>query len=217
MTDTTSPYTGLEALITPQDSVLLMIDHQGSQFAGLHSHEPGAVVNAAAGLTKAAKLFGVPTILTTVVADRGGRLIPQIQEVLPDQEPIERTTVNSWEDQRVVDAIRTTGRRNLLIAGLWTEICVAFPAVHALADGYKVFAVTDACGGVSPEAHERAVQRMVQAGVVPLTWMAVAGEWQRDWAREATVPGFAEILFAHGGGVGTSLAWEFQLLGLDKT
>ncbi|MEU5281115.1 hydrolase [Streptomyces asoensis] len=209
-------YTGSDALITPEDSVLLMIDHQGMQFSALHSHEPGAVVNAAAGLTKAAKLFGVPTVLSTIVPDRGGRLIPQIQDVFPNQEPIERTNVNSWEDQRVVDAVAATGRKNLLIAGLWTDICVAFPAIHALADGYKVFVVTDACGSVSTEAHERSVQRMVQAGVVPLTWITVAAEWQRDWAREATVPGFADVLFAHGGGVGTSLAWEFQLLGLDK-
>ncbi|SER60554.1 Nicotinamidase-related amidase [Lentzea xinjiangensis] len=209
-------YAGLDALITPDDSVLVLIDHQGAQFAGLTHPDPVAVINNVTLLAKAAKLFDVPTILTTVVEERGGRILQQVQDVFPDQVPINRTTINTWEDQRVVDAVAATGRRNLVLAGLWTEICVAFPAIHALADGYRVFAVTDASGGTSAEAHERGVQRMVQAGVVPLTAGVVVGEWQRDWAREATVPGVAEIMMAHGGSFGAALAWEFQLLGQAK-
>ncbi|WP_199444536.1 hydrolase [Umezawaea beigongshangensis] len=209
-------FTGLDALITPENSVLVLIDHQGAQFAGLTHPDPATVINNVTLLSKAAKLFGVPTILTTVVEERGGRILQQIQDVFPDQAPINRTTINTWEDRRVVDAVAATGRRNLVLAGLWTEICVAFPAIHALADGYRVFAVTDASGGTSAEAHERGVQRMVQAGVVPLTAGVVVGEWQRDWAREATVPGVAEIMTTHGGAFGAALAWEFQLLGQAK-
>ncbi|WP_439681134.1 hydrolase [Embleya sp. MST-111070] len=208
-------YTGLDALLTPERSVLLLIDHQGAQFAGMHSMDPNLVVNNVTALAKGAKLFGVPTVLSTVVQDRGGRLIRQLREVFPDQSPIDRTTINTWEDPRVVEAVAATGRRDLLIAGLWTDICLAFPAIHAMGDGYRVFAVTDASGATTVEAHERGVQRMVQAGVIPTTAGTVISEWQRDWAREETVPGMSEILFAHGGSFGTSLAWELQLLGKE--
>ncbi|WP_326637436.1 isochorismatase family protein [Streptosporangium sp. NBC_01755] len=149
----TNPYIGLEALSTPDSAVLLLIDHQGAQFAGLQSHDGNLVINNTLALAKAAKLFGIPTILTTVVADRGGRLLRSLQDVFPDQEPIDRTTQNSWEDQRVVEAVAATGRKDLVIAGLYTDICVVFPAVHAMADGYRVIAVTDASGATSMEAH----------------------------------------------------------------
>ncbi len=112
----------------------------------------------------------------------------------------------------MVDLVKKTGRKKIVFAALWTEICLALPAIHALGDGYDVYVVTDASGGVSVEAHERAIQRLVQAGAVPLTWMGVMSEWQRDWAREATVGAVAEISLAHGGSTGTSLAWELQLL-----
>lgn len=209
--------TGLNALLTPQDSVLLLIDHQPFQFANLHSHEPTLIVNNVIGLAKAAAVFGIPTILTTVVEERGGLLIQGLQDVLPDQKPINRTFINAWEDDRVVDAVKATGRRKLLIAGLWTEMCVAMPAIQALGEGYAVYAVTDASGGVTAEAHEMAVRRMVQAGVVPVTWMNVVGELQRDWAREESVPGVAALLAQHGGGTGVAFAWEMQLLGASAS
>jgi len=174
--------------------------------------DPTLVLNNTIGLAKGAKAFGVPTILTTVVQDRGGFLPKELQNVFPDQKPIDRTTINTWEDPRVVKAVEKTGRKKLVIAALWTEVCLAMPVIHALGEGYDVFAVTDASGGVSVEAHERAIQRMVQAGAVPITWMAVLSEWQRDWAREATVPALGEIMLAHGGSTGTSFAWELQLL-----
>ncbi|CAL9563968.1 putative hydrolase YcaC [Streptomyces sp. enrichment culture] len=216
MTDHGITYTGLDALLTPENSVLLLIDHQGAQFAGMGSTDTNLVVNNVTALAKGAKLFDVPTVLTTVVEDRGGRIIRQLQEVFPEQTPIDRTTINTWEDQRVVDAVAATGRRDLVIAGLWTDICLAWPAVHALADGYRVFAVTDASGATTTEAHERGIQRMIQAGVIPTCAGTVISEWQRDWAREETVPGITDIMLQHGGSFGTSLAWELQLLGLDK-
>ena len=207
---------GLDALLTPENSTLLLIDHQPFQFSNLHSHEPTMIVNNTLALAKTAKVFGVPTVLTTVVEERGGYLLKALQDVFPDQKPINRTFINAWQDKRVVDAVKKTGRKKLVIAALWTEICLAMPVLHALGDGYDVYFVADASGGVSVEAHEMAVRRMIQAGAVPMTWMAVQGEWQRDWAREDTVPGLAELLAQHGGGTGTALAWEFQLLGSTK-
>ena len=204
--------TGLDALLTPERSVLLLIDHQPFQFANLHSHDPTLIINNVVGLAKAAKAFKVPAILTTVTQERGGYILKGIQDVFPTQKPITRTSLNSWEDQRVVEAVRKTGRKQLVIAALWTEICLAYPVTHSLADGYEVFFVTDASGGVSREAHDMAVLRMVQAGAVPITWVGVMSEWQRDWAREATVPAVAEITVAHGGASGVAFAWEQQLL-----
>jgi nicotinamidase-related amidase len=204
--------TGLDALLSPEKSILVLIDHQPYQFANLHSHDPVVIQNNVVGLAKAATVFGVPTILSTVLEQRGGSLIKPLQDVFPDQKPIDRTTINTWEDRRVVDAVKETGRTQLVIAALYTEICLAMPVVQALGEGYDVFAVTDASGGVTLEAHEMAVRRMVQAGAVPITWMAVAGEWQRDWAREKTMAGMAEVIGAHGGGSAIALAWELQLL-----
>lgn len=206
------PLNGLSALLRPEDSVLLLIDHQPFQFANLHSHEPTMVVNNVVGLAKTAKAFGVPTILTTVLEARGGYLIPGLQAVFPDQKPIDRTYINTWQDARVVDAVKATGRKQLVIAALWTEICLAMPAIQAAGEGWEVYAVTDASGGVTTEAHDMAVRRMVAAGITPINWMAVMGEWQRDWAREESVPAVAEVLAAHGGGSGVAFAWELQLL-----
>src|SRR4249920_3271829 len=164
--------TGLDALLRPEDSVVVLIDHQPFQFANLHSHEPTMIVNNVIGLAKTAKVFGVPTILTTVVEERGGFLIKGLQDVFPEQKPINRTFINTWEDKRVVDAVKKTGRKKLILAALWTEICLAMPAIQALGEGYEVYIVTDASGGVSVEAHEMGVRRMMMAGVVPMNWLA---------------------------------------------
>lgn len=213
MTHANPARTGLDALLTPGNCTLLLIDHQPFQFSALQSHDPGRVLNNVIGLAKAARLFGVPIIPSTVLQDRGGFLPEDLQAVFPDRKPIDRTTINAWEDPRVVDAVAREGRRKLVIAALWTEVCLAMPVLHALGEGYEVYVVTDASGGASIEAHERAIQRMVQAGAVPLTWMAYLSELQRDWAREATVEGVARIVVAHGGAAGISFGWEMQLLG----
>ena len=207
-----NPKAGLDALLTPDNCALILIDHQPFQFAGLRSHDTQTIVNNVVGLAKAAKAFGVPTLLTTVVEDRGGFLLKSLQDVFPDQKPIDRTWINAWEDARVVDWVKKTGRRKIVIAALWTEICLAMPAIQAAGEGYEVYVVTDASGGVTVEAHEMAIQRMVQAGVMPITWGVFGSELQRDWARTDTVPAVAQILFDHWGNVGTSLQWELQLL-----
>lgn len=206
------PKTGLEALLRPEDSILVLIDHQPYQFANLNSHEPTLIINNVVGLAKMAKAFDVPTVLTTVLEERGGYLIKGLQDVFPDQKPIDRTWINTWQDERVVDIVKKSGRKQLVLAALWTEICLAMPAIHALAEGYDVFIVTDASGGVTVEAHDMAVRRMVAAGAVPITWLAVAAEWQRDWAREHSTAALAGVLAEHGGASGVAFAWEMQLL-----
>jgi nicotinamidase-related amidase len=206
------PKTGLDALLRPEDSILVLIDHQPYQFANLHSHEPTMVVNNAVGLAKTAKVFNVPTILTTVIEERGGYLIKGLQDVFPDQKPINRTFINTWQDERVVEIVKKSGRKQLVLAALWTEICLAMPTIQALAEGYDVFIVTDASGGVTVEAHDMAVRRLVAAGAVPITWLAVAAEWQRDWAREKSAIDLAGVVAEHGGASGVAFAWEMQLL-----
>src|SRR5712672_4195309 len=204
---------GLEALLTPDNCVVVMIDHQPFQLANVNSHEPTMVINNAIGLAMTAKAYGIPTILTTVNEDSGGRIFKGVQDIFPDHKTINRTYINAWEDQRVVEAVKKTGRRKIVFAALWTEMCLAMPAIHAMGEGYDVYVVTDASGGVSVEAHDMAVRRMVQAGAVPITWLALSGEWQRDWARETTLADAARILSEHGGGSGVAFAWETQLLG----
>jgi len=212
MTMATTPKTGLEALLRPEDSLLVLIDHQPYQFANLHSHEPTMIINNVIALAKLAKVFNVPTILTTVIEERGGYLIKGLLDVFPEQKPINRTFINTWEDPKVTDVAKKSGRKQLILAGLFTEICVVMPAIQALGEGYDVFVVTDACGGVSVEAHDMAVRRMVQAGVVPINWLAVLGEWQRDWAREKSAAGVTGVVLEHGGASAAAFAWEVQLL-----
>lgn len=203
---------GLDSLLRPEDSVLVLIDHQPFQLTNLNSHDPHAVVNNATALAKAAKAFKVPTVLTSVIADRGGVIFKQITDVFPGQEVIDRTFVNTWEDRKVVDAVKATGRKQLIIAGLWSEVCVAMPAIQALGEGWDVTVVTDASGGVSVEAHQVAIQRMIAAGANMMTWLAVMAEWQRDWARTATAGAVSEILQQHAAGSGIAYVWEQQLL-----
>lgn len=203
---------GLNSLLRPEESVLVLIDHQPFQLTNVNSHDPQAVVNNTTALAKAAKAFNVPTILTSVVAARGGVLFKHITDVFPGQEVIDRTTLNTWEDQRCVDLVKATGRKQLIIAGLYTEICVAMPVIQALGEGWDVTVVTDACGGVSVEAHQVAIQRMIAAGANVMTWLALASEWQRDWARTEHIAELTDVLIAHLGGGGIAYMWEQQLL-----
>jgi len=203
---------GLDSLLRPEDSVLVLIDHQPYQLANLNSHDPQAVVNNTTALAKLAKAFEVPTILTSVIAGRGGLLFKQITDVFPGQNVIDRTWVNTWQDEKVVDVVKAAGRKQLIIAGLWTEVCVAMPVIQALGEGWDVSVVTDACGGVSIESHQVAIQRMITAGANMMTVMALAGEWQRDWARTEHVEELTEIMISHMGGSGVAYLWEQQLL-----
>jgi len=144
--------------------------------------------------------------------ERGGRIFKGIQDIFPDNRTINRTYINAWEDQRVVEAVKTTGRRKVVFAALWTEMCLAMPAIQAMGDGYDVYVVTDASGGVSVEAHDMAIRRLVAAGAQPITWLAMAGELQRDWARTQYLGDLAKIFAERAGATGSALAWEMQLL-----
>jgi nicotinamidase-related amidase len=204
---------GLNALLTPENCVLLLIDHQPFQLANVNSHEPTMVINNVTALARTAKVYDIPTILTTVNEERGGAIFKQVQAVFPDQKPINRTFINSWEDHRVVEAVKRTGRKKVVMAALWTEMCLAMPAIHAMGDGYDVYVVTDASGGVSLEAHDVAIRRLVAAGAQPITWLGMAGELQRDWAaRTETLGEVAELFRDHAGAAGSALIWERQLL-----
>ncbi len=203
-----------EDLLTPDNAVFLFVDHQPQMFFGVGSEDRQAIINATLGLAKTAKAFNVPTVLTTVAAESfSGHLLPELQAVFPDLKPIDRTTMNSWEDDAVVEAIKATGRRKIVLSGLWTEVCLVLPALSALAQGYEIYVVTDASGGVTKAAHEYAVQRMTSAGAVPVTWLQVLLELQRDWARGETYVATTDIVKAHGGAYGLGLHYAGDFLG----
>lgn len=204
--------TGLDTMLTPDNCVLMLIDHQPFQAAAVKNIDVATMINNTVSLAKTAKAFGVPTLLTSVLKDRGGLIFKQITDVFPEQAPIDRTFINTWEDKNCVEWVKSTGRKKVVIAALWTEVCLAFPVIHALGDGYEVYFVTDASGGTSVEAHDMGIARMIQAGAVPLTSVVFMAELQRDWARADSAAKIAEIILEHGGAVGTSLAWELQLL-----
>jgi len=174
------------------------------------------IINNVTGLAKTAKVFGIPTILTTVREAGGGKIFKSLQDVFPDQTPIDRTFINAWEDQRVVEAVKNTGRKKVVFAALWTEMCLAMPAIQAMGDGYDVYIVTDASGGVSVEAHDMAIRRLVAAGAQPLTWLGMGGELQRDWARTQYLEELGKMFADHAGATGIAVAWETQLLGANQ-
>lgn len=201
-------------LLTPQNSVVILIDHQPQMAFATKSIGIVDLRNNVTGLAKAAKVFKVPTILTTV-AERSfsGPIFPEVQRVFPEQKPIDRTTMNSWEDPRIVEAVKKTGRKKLVIAALWTEVCLVTAALSAIDEGYEVYIVTDASGGVSRDAHDMAVQRLIQAGAVPVTWLQVLLEYQRDWARQGTYAAVTGIAKEHGGGYGLGIIYAKEMFG----
>jgi nicotinamidase-related amidase len=172
-------------LLTPSNSVIAFIDYQPEQFMGTGSRNRDELMLNVLALGRTARDFKIPTVLTTVAVEMGANqaTVPELRELLSDSPEIDRTTMNSWEDEDFVGAIKKTGRKKIIFAGLWTEVCVAFPALDAIQEGYDVYFVEDAIAGVSKDAHDSAVTRMVQAGAHPITTLALACELQRDWAR----------------------------------
>lgn len=173
-----------DVLLSPENTVIAFIDYQPEQYAGVHSIGHDELLANVTLLGRVATTFRLPVVLSTIYVRHGmGGTNPELREALPGVPEIDRTTMNSWEDPEFRAAVEATGRKRLILAGLWTEVCVAFPALDALRAGYEVYVVVDAIGGVSPVAHESALQRMVQAGVRPITVLGLACELQRDWAR----------------------------------
>jgi len=195
-------------LLTPDSCAVALIDYQPQMFFGTASHERTIILHNVQVLAKVAKLFNVPIILSTVAAKTfSGAMTPEVQSVFPEYEPIDRTSMNSWEDANFRKAIEATGRKKIVIAGLWTEACVTFPTIQMINAGYEIYVPTDACGDVTQEAHERAVQRIVQAGAVPMSSLQFMFEIQRDWARGETYEGCMDILKQHSAyGIGVRYA-----------
>ena len=186
----------VDHLITPQNSAFLLIDWQPAQISTVSSMDRDLLLKNAVSTVRTVKTYGVPVIHSTVNVASGQQqpTVPDLAELVQDDDPIDRTTMNSWEDIEFVDAVRGTGRRKLIFCALWTEICMAFTALDALREGYEVYPVVDAVGGTSLEAHRAGLQRTVQAGAQPISWVSLAGELQRDWARQETVPALVDIV-----------------------
>ena len=203
----------VHTLLTPENCTLIFIDHQPQMLFGVANIERQVLINNVVGLAKAAKTFNIPTILTTVETESfSGFMWPQLLRVFPDQKPIERSSMNSWDEPKFVAEVERIGRKKLVIAALWTEVCLAFPAIDALRAGYEVYAVVDASGGMSKEIHDTAVLRLVQAGVVPVTWVQVMLEWQRDWARKQTYDAVIEIVKEHCGAYGSGVEYAYTMV-----
>lgn len=185
-------------LLTPQNAALLIIDFQPVQVSSVASRSKRELVANITALARIAKLYSLPVVLSTVNVNTGKNqpTIHQITDVVPDARPIDRTAINAWEDEDFVNAVKATGRKRLLMAALWTEVCLVHPALDALQAGYDVYAVVDCVAGTSVEAHEAGLRRLEQAGGKPIGWVQLICELQRDWNRNETVPEFANILFA---------------------
>jgi nicotinamidase-related amidase len=201
-------------LLTPENCQLIFIDHQPQMAFGVQSIDRQTLKNNTVALAKAAKVFGVPTTITTVeTAAFSGPTYPELLAVFPEHPLLERTSMNSWDDQKVRDALARNGRKKVVVSGLWTEVCNNSFAFSAMAEGgYEIFMVADASGGTSKEAHDYAMQRMIQAGVVPVTWQQVMLEWQRDWARRDTYDAVIAIVQEHSGAYGMGVDYAYTMV-----
>lgn len=199
-----------DALLTPENAILILIDYQPPQVNTIASMDRPTLINNVVTLAKIAKAYDLPIVLSTVNVTTGVNpdTIPQLREVLTDVPSIDRTSINSWEDREFVAAVKATGRNKLIMAALWTEACLTFPALDAIREGYEVFPVVDAIGGTSVTAHRAALRRVAQAGAQMTSWIQVLCELQRDWARKATVPAMVQIAIEHGGTFGIQLVLE---------
>jgi len=200
-------------LLTPDNCTVILIDHQPQMAFAVQSIDRQTLVNNVTGLAKAAKVFNVPVVLTSVAAKTfSGDIFPEVQAVFPDLQPIDRTSMNSWDDEKFRAAVERIGRKKLVIAALWTEVCLVMPVINALQAGYEIYTVADASGGTSVEAHNMAIQRCIQAGAVPVTWMQVLLEFQRDWARQETYLPLLKVAQAHGGAYGVGIGYAKSML-----
>jgi len=208
-----SKASGLLELLDPTNCALMIIDHQPAMTFGVANIDRQTLLNNVVALCKAAKIFNVPVILTTVESKAfSGNMWPQITELFPNQKPIERSSMNSWEDKALVEAVKRTGRKKLVMAALWTEVCLVFPAISAMGEGFEVYAVEDCSGGTSEMAHKAAMNRIVQAGAVSVSWVQVMLEWQRDWSRRATYDGVMGLVIEHGGVYGQAVEYCYTMV-----
>ncbi|MDW3686713.1 hydrolase [Cupriavidus sp. CV2] len=201
-------------VLTPDNSQLIFIDHQPQMAFGVQSMDRQAMKNNVVGLAKAARIFNIPAVITTVESESfSGYTYPELLDVFPGQKTLERTSMNSWDDQKVRGALAANGRKKIIVAGLWTEVCNTTFALSAMHDSdYEIYMVADASGGTSKEAHDYAMQRMVQAGVVPVTWQQVLLEWQRDWAHRDTYDAVMKLVKEHSGAYGMGVDYAYTMV-----
>lgn len=201
-------------LLTPQNCQMIFIDHQPQMAFGVQSIDRQVLKNNTVALAKAAKVFKIPTTITTVETESfSGYTYPELLDVFPEMSVLERTSMNSWDDRKVRNALKAHGRNKVVASGLWTEVCINSFALCAMLDGgYEIYMVVDASGGTSKEAHDYAVQRMIQAGVVPVTWQQVLLEWQRDWARRDTYDAVMAIVREHSGAYGMGVDYAYTMV-----
>jgi nicotinamidase-related amidase len=202
-----------KGLLTPDNCVVALIDLQPQMLFGVSSHDRQSIINNNLILAKGAQIFGVPVVLTAVETKSfSGYTWPQILAALPGQQPIERSSMNSWDDAAFVAAIQASGRRKIVMSGLWTETCVALPTVQAIHDGYEIFVAEDCCGDVSLLAHDNAMKRVIQAGAKPVTALSTLLEWQRDWAHKDTYAAVMDLVRTHCGAYGIGVEYAYTMV-----
>ncbi|MEW6339201.1 MAG: hydrolase [Pseudomonadota bacterium] len=201
-------------VLTPQNSQLIFIDQQPQMAFGVQSIDRQTLKNNVVGLAKAGKAFNIPTTITTVETESfSGFTYPELLDVFPDSKLLERTSMNSWDDQKVRDALAANRRKKVIVSGLWTEVCNTTFALSAMLEGgYEIYMVADASGGTSKDAHDYAMQRMVQAGAVPVTWQQVVLEWQRDWAHRETYDAVMALVKEHSGAYGMGVDYAYTMV-----
>lgn len=202
-----------KGLLTPDNCVVAIIDLQPQMLFGVANFDRQAIINNNVALLKAAKVFGVPVVLSTVETKSfSGNMWPQVQAIFPHQTPIERSSMNSWDDMNFVAAIDKSGKKKIVLSGLWTETCVALPTIQAIHDGYEIYVVEDCCGDVSQLAHDNAMKRVIQAGAKPVTALSVMLEWQRDWALKDTYDAVMDIVKNHCGAYGVGVEYAYTMV-----
>ncbi len=202
-----------KGLLTPDNCVVTLIDFQPQMLFGVANFDRQTIINNVVALSKATRVFDVPVVLSTVETKSfSGNMWPQVQAVFPKQVPIERSSMNSWDDKNFVAAVEKTGKRKIVLAGLWTETCVALPTIQAMHDNYEVYVVEDCCGDVSQLAHDNAMKRVVQAGAKPVTALSVMLEWQRDWAEKDTYDAVMDIVKTHCGAYGVGVEYAYTMV-----
>jgi nicotinamidase-related amidase len=202
-----------KGLLTPDNCVVAFIDHQPQMLFGTSNFDRQTIINNTVAFAEACRVFDVPVVLTVVETKSfSGNMWPQLRAVFPGHEPIERSSMNSWDDKNFVAAIEKTGRKKIVLAGLWTETCVALPTVQAIHDGYEVYVVEDCCGDVSQLAHDNAMKRVIQVGAKPVTSLSTMLEWQRDWAHKETYDAVMDIVKNHYGAYGIGVEYAYTMV-----
>jgi nicotinamidase-related amidase len=202
-----------KGLLTPDNCVVAFIDHQPQMLFGVSNFDRQSIINNVVALAKATRIFDVPVVLTTVETKQfSGNMWPQLRAVFPGRDPIERTSMNSWDDKNFVAAIEKTGKKKIVLAGLWTEACIMLPTIQAIHDGYEIYVAEDCCGDVSQLNHDNAMKRVIQAGAKPVTALSTLLEWQRDWAHVETYDAVMDVVKQHFGAYGVGVEYAYTMV-----